>query len=146
MQRWWRIGLVLLVLALAGRSWLTPDPAVDAGGAAPEAPASAGLPDHGIGRAEAPSTAWLPAEARDTLRLIESGGPFPYDRDGTAYQNRERRLPSRPPGHYREYTVTTPGSRDRGARRIVTGGEPPVEFYYTDDHYRSFRRIEVREK
>lgn len=130
MQRWWRIGLVLLVLALAGRSWLAPDLSVDADGARPEAP----------------STAWLPAEARDTLRLIESGGPFPYDRDGTVFQNRERLLPPRPPGHYREYTVTTPGSRDRGARRIVTGGEPPVEFYFTDDHYRSFRRIEVREK
>lgn len=143
MQRWWRIGLVLLVLALAGRSWLTPGPSVDAVGAQPEAPAHAGSPDHGIGRAEAPSAAWLPTEARDTLRLIESGGPFPYDRDGTVFQNRERLLPPRPPGHYREYTVTTPGSRDRGARRIVTGGEPPVEFYYTDDHYRSFRRIEV---
>jgi guanyl-specific ribonuclease Sa len=86
---------------------------------------------------------WLPPEALDTLALIEAGGPFPYDRDGTVFQNREGRLPSQPRGHYREYTVPTPGSRDRGARRIVTGGDPPVEFYYTDDHYRSFRRIEV---
>jgi guanyl-specific ribonuclease Sa len=85
----------------------------------------------------------LPAEARQTLRLIEAGGPFPYDRDGATFQNRERRLPAQPPGYYREYTVTTPGSPDRGARRIVSGGNPPVEFYYTDDHYRSFRRIEV---
>ena len=85
----------------------------------------------------------LPAEAVDTLRSIEAGGPFPYDRDGSVFQNREGRLPAQPRGYYREYTVVTPGSPDRGARRIVSGGEPPAEFYYTEDHYRSFRRIEV---
>jgi len=88
----------------------------------------------------------LPPEAIDTLRSIQAGGPFPYDRDGTVFQNRERRLPSQPRGYYREYTVITPGSPDRGARRIVSGGDPPAEFYYTDDHYRSFRRIEVPEQ
>jgi len=93
--------------------------------------------------ASQPDAAGLPAEARQTLRLIEAGGPFPYDRDGALFQNRERRLPAQPPGYYREYTVRTPGSPDRGARRIVSGGNPPSEFYYTDDHYRSFRRIEV---
>ena len=84
----------------------------------------------------------LPAEARATLRLIAAGGPFSYDRDGTVFQNREGRLPSRPRGYYREYTVETPGSPDRGPRRIVTGGRPPTEFYYTPDHYRSFQAIE----
>lgn len=85
----------------------------------------------------------LPQEAFDTLRLIEAGGPYPYDRDGTVFQNREGRLPSRPRGYYREYTVDTPGSPDRGARRLVTGGNPPSEFFYTDDHYRTFRQIEA---
>jgi ribonuclease T1 len=81
----------------------------------------------------------LPREARETLALIRAGGPFPYARDGVVFANREGRLPRAPRGTYREYTVKTPGSRDRGARRIVhaAGGE----FYYTADHYRSFRRI-----
>jgi guanyl-specific ribonuclease Sa len=88
-----------------------------------------------------PATA-LPAEARETLRLIDAGGPFPYRRDGITFQNREGRLPDQPRGYYREYTVPTPGSRDRGARRIVTGAKPPVVFYYTADHYKSFRKVE----
>jgi ribonuclease T1 len=87
----------------------------------------------------------LPAEARATLTAIETGGPFRYDRDGSVFQNRERRLPDRPQGYYREYTVDTPGSPDRGARRIVTGGDPPEVYYYTDDHYRTFRRVEARD-
>ncbi len=81
----------------------------------------------------------LPPQARDTLELIESDGPFPFDRDGVVFQNREGLLPSEERGYYREYTVVTPGSNDRGARRIVTGAEG--ELYYTDDHYDSFRRI-----
>lgn len=81
----------------------------------------------------------LPSEARDTLALIKQGGPFPYKRDGVVFGNRERRLPSRPSGYYREYTVPTPGARDRGARRIVAGTEG--EYYYTDDHYNTFGRI-----
>lgn len=89
----------------------------------------------------------LPAEALHTLALIKRGGPFPYRRDGTAFRNREKRLPLQPRGYYTEYTVTTPHSRDRGARRIVAGrGEardPATsgEYYYTDDHYNTFRRI-----
>jgi len=86
----------------------------------------------------------LPTQARDTHRLIHAGGPFPYDKDGTVFGNRERLLPGRPRGFYREYTVRTPGSRDRGARRIVCGGEPPDKpevCYYTADHYASFSRI-----
>ena len=81
----------------------------------------------------------LPQEARHTLALIEKGGPFPYERDGIVFGNREGLLPKRARGYYHEYTVKTPGSRDRGARRIVAGG--PGEFYYSDDHYRTFRRI-----
>jgi ribonuclease T1 len=84
------------------------------------------------------STADLPKEARETLDLVRRGGPFPYRKDGATFGNFERRLPIRSRGYYREYTVPTPGARDRGARRIVAGGG---EYYYTDDHYRSFRRI-----
>jgi len=82
----------------------------------------------------------LPREARETLRLIRQGGPFPYRKDGTVFGNRERRLPIRSVGYYREYTVRTPGSKDRGARRIVAGSN--AELYYTDDHYQSFRRVQ----
>jgi ribonuclease T1 len=81
----------------------------------------------------------LPPEAARTLALIERGGPFPYRRDGAVFGNRERRLPAREQGYYREYTVPTPGAKDRGARRIVAGRGS--EYYYTDDHYDSFRRI-----
>ncbi len=90
----------------------------------------------GIGLAE------LPAEARETLKLIDVGGAFPYRRDGVVFQNRERRLPEQPRGYYREYTVPTPGSSDRGARRIVAGDKPPLVFYYAADHYKSCCRIQ----
>jgi ribonuclease T1 len=101
----------------------------------------------------------LPGEARQTLQLIQRGGPYPYERDGTTFGNYEKLLPAAPRGHYREYTVTTPGLSHRGARRIVVGCErqrPAAVaagmlklaycrdggvFYYTADHYRSFRRI-----
>jgi guanyl-specific ribonuclease Sa len=83
----------------------------------------------------------LPAEARETLELIARGGPFPYRKDGSEFRNREQNLPAAPRGYYREYTVPTPGSPDRGARRIVAGGTPPSVWYYTDDHYRSFRPV-----
>jgi ribonuclease T1 len=89
----------------------------------------------------------LPEQARQTLALIRQGGPYPYRKDGTVFGNREGRLPRQPRGYYTEYTVPTPGSRDRGARRIVAGkgaaGDPAAsgEYYYTDDHYRTFRRI-----
>ena len=81
----------------------------------------------------------LPPEAKSTLTLIKQGGPFPYPKDGTVFGNREGRLPARARGYYREYTVKTPGSRDRGARRIISGASG--EFYYTDDHYNTFRLI-----
>jgi ribonuclease T1 len=81
----------------------------------------------------------LPQEARKTLELIRQNGPYPYRQDGRVFGNREQRLPSKSRGYYREYTVPTPGAHDRGARRIVAGRDG--EYYYTDDHYGSFRRI-----
>ena len=82
---------------------------------------------------------FLPREAIQTLALIQKGGPFPHQRDGVVFGNREKNLPPRERGWYREYTVKTPGARDRGARRIVAGRDGTL--YYTDDHYRSFKRI-----
>jgi ribonuclease T1 len=90
------------------------------------------------------SLAQLPAEAQKTHQLILAGGPFPHSKDGTVFRNRERALPAQPRGYYYEYTVDTPGSRDRGARRIVCGGRPPTQpkaCFYTGDHYASFRQI-----
>jgi ribonuclease T1 len=81
----------------------------------------------------------LSTDARHTVELIRKGGPFPYERDGAVFGNREKLLPSRERGWYREYTVKTPGAGDRGARRIVAGRDGTL--YYTDDHYRSFKRI-----
>jgi ribonuclease T1 len=86
--------------------------------------------------------ATLPAQAADTVRAIHSGGPFPFPRsDGAVFSNRERRLPHQMKGYYHEYTVVTPGARDRSTRRIITGGSPltnPFQYFYTGDHYDSF--------
>lgn len=82
-------------------------------------------------------------ELQHTLSLIRQGGPYPHAQDDTVFQNRERLLPQQPRGYYREYTVRTPGLSHRGARRVVTGGQPPEVYYYTEDHYRSFRKLEV---
>lgn len=89
---------------------------------------------------------FLPAEAVDTLRLIEQRGPYPYRQDDGIFGNREGRLPRQARGYYREYTVETPGSPDRGARRIITGGQPPIEYFYTADHYGSFRRFTLDDR
>ena len=85
----------------------------------------------------------LPQEVRQTLDLIRRGPPFPYAKDGAVFRNYEKRLPGQPRGYYREFTVRTPGSRNRGARRLVVGGPPATsaEVYYTADHYESFARI-----
>ena len=85
----------------------------------------------------------LPKAGQVTYELIRSGGPFPFDKDGMVFGNRERQLPAQSRGFYREYTVTTPGARDRGARRIVCGGpaRAPQACYFTADHYASFRKI-----
>jgi ribonuclease T1 len=82
----------------------------------------------------------LPAEAQRTVELVRRGGPFPYRRDGVVFENREGRLPPRARSYYHEYTVPTPGQHDRGPRRLIVGRND--EFYYSDDHYRSFRRVE----
>jgi ribonuclease T1 len=117
------------VVALAGCGQAAQNQGIRASASASSV--SGGLPTVDAGQ--------LPAEARKTLELIDSGGPFPYKQDGAVFQNRERLLPARARGYYHEYTVPTPGSPDRGARRVIVGG--PGERYYTDDHYRSFRRI-----
>jgi len=85
----------------------------------------------------------LPPEARATLAAIRNGGPHPYGKDGSVFGNREGLLPRQPRGYYTEYTVPTPGARNRGARRIVAGGDPrrSGEYYYTHDHYQTFLRI-----
>jgi ribonuclease T1 len=114
------IGLVVLVVA----GWFVR-----------EASTGTALPGDRSGlQVKALST--LPREAADTWRLIEKGGPFKSNRDGVVFENREKRLPAKPGSYYREYTVPTPGSNDRGARRLVHGQER--ELYYTDDHYVSF--------
>lgn len=103
------------------------------------ATAAAGARQDAHGKSPVVALSDLPAEARETLRLIRRGGPFPYARDGAVFGNREGLLPRAARGSYREYTVPTPGRHDRGARRIV--GSAGGEFYYTADHYRSFHRI-----
>jgi ribonuclease T1 len=144
------LPLVLFAMALAGLlsacGGLTADagrsPSASASG--PAASASAASTSASAGRAN-PSrlpevkASQLPREARDTLALIARGGPYPYSRDGVVYSNFEKILPARPSGYYHEYTVPTPGSSDRGARRIVAGKQG--DSYYTDDHYASFRFI-----
>jgi ribonuclease T1 len=103
------------------------------------------VPRASIGKAPPPSdiaAQALPAEARATLERIRAGGPFPYERDGVVFGNRERILPPRSRGYYHEYTVPTPGVKSRGARRIVCGDSLTLaECYYSEDHYQSFRRI-----
>jgi len=160
-RRWpWVVGLLLL-LAVAGGVWhqrgqiATPSaapPAIES----PDRPDDRGLrsrplelpppadsalpPPPAQERPASPSAA-VPPQAQQTLRLIAQGGPFPHRQDGSVFGNREGHLPRQPQGHYREYTVDTPGLNHRGARRIVAGGQPPREFWYTDDHYASFRPI-----
>lgn len=111
--------------------------------------AGSAVPDRSAQARETPigsvALGQLPPEAQTTDRLIRAGGPFPYAKDGTVFGNRERLLPVKPRGFYREYTVPTPSARNRGAKRIVCGGRQPAQpeaCFYTDDHYASFRRIE----
>ena len=109
--------------------------------------AAAACESHALDDMPWAAAAELPLEARQTLALIKHGGPFPYRKDGSVFGNFERLLPERPRGYYREYTVPTPAARDRGGRRIVAGrghtGDVRTsgEYYYTADHYRSFRKI-----
>jgi ribonuclease T1 len=119
------VGLIIALIT-AGLVWLT-----QGYSHTPVADPDSGLPIVKV--------ADLPPEAAKTLSLIDAGGPYPYDTDGITFENREGILPAKDEGYYREYTVETPGSDDRGARRIVTGSNG--ELYWTDDHYSSFSRI-----
>ena len=143
------VTVVLAVFALlvtgcsTGVAEKTSTPSVAASTAVNDSAASA--PDASLAPTTATSSlptvrvSQLPPQAVTTLELIEEGGPFPYERDGVTFQNREGILPSRPQGFYSEYTVVTPGSKDRGARRIVAGDDGSR--FYTDDHYDSFREV-----
>lgn len=133
-MRYWKPLLVLAIVVAAllwNRQAHMPAPAVPSTGTAASA--------NGGNRNALP--AFLPPEARDTLALIAQGGPFPHGQDGVVFGNYEGLLPREPRGYYHEYTVETPGAHNRGTRRIITGGTPPAAYYYTDDHYRSFRRF-----
>lgn len=120
--------LAVLVALAVGQRWL---------------PAGVFAP-HGQAQTAAADLARFPVEERqaidDTIALLKAGGPFPYRKDGSEFSNREGRLPQEGPGYYREYTVATPGSPDRGARRIVSG--QAGEIYYTRDHYQTFIRLD----
>jgi ribonuclease T1 len=161
------LGTVVAVVAALVLWWTQGGPATDpdptagdraadtssSSPASPNSPGSSGSLDAGSPGDPGPSdpgtdpasglpvvpVAELPPEAHETLELIDAGGPFPFDRDGLTFENREELLPDRPRGYYAEYTVETPGSADRGARRIVTGDGG--EYYWTQDHYASFERI-----
>jgi ribonuclease T1 len=107
------------------------------------APASAAQTGPNCPVSSTPLPAYLPPEACDTLTRIVDRGPFQHRQDGVVFGNYEGLLPPEPRGYYHEYTVETPGADNRGARRIIVGGNPPEVYYYTDDHYRSFRRFEM---
>lgn len=142
----WLLWLLGIALLLAWQHW-SRDPVQD------PAPTVVGSPDRSgtatpTGTVPKPDVrsspsarlpAFLPAEARDTIILIQRGGPFLHQQDGGVFGNREGHLPGKPRGWYHEYTVDTPGLSDRGTRRIITGGNPPQIWYYTSDHYDSFR-------
>jgi guanyl-specific ribonuclease Sa len=135
-RRLWGAALILVgAIVLNAALRLAPEPATDG----PAPPAASTTTQAGASTLPA----FLPAEARDTIALIQRGGPFPHPQDGQVFGNRERLLPARERGWYREYTVATPGLRHRGERRIVTGGRPPAEWWYTDDHYASFRAFDA---
>ncbi|MDE2408652.1 MAG: ribonuclease [Xanthomonadaceae bacterium] len=144
-------AFVLLLIALAGFWWMQHHPATPAGlagsAALPQVAAASTATSSPAARTPPTSQAslpeFLPPEARITLALIQQGGPYPHRQDGSVFGNFEGHLPRQPRGWYHEYTVDTPGARNRGTRRIITGGNPPREWYYTDDHYASFRRFEV---
>ena len=117
-----------------------PSPSSDSASESPKPQAGQGLaPDSPTTALRTVRVSELPSQAVDTLRLIAAGGPFPYSKDGATFSNREGILPRKPKGFYEEYTVKTPGSQDRGARRIVSGRDGSR--FYTSDHYSSFREV-----
>ncbi len=145
MMRRRTLAAVAILLALTVFFWpktatqqvALPAPSAAGSGSVPIAlpPSASPVPD--------PLPSFLPREARETVAAIQRGGPFPHRQDGAVFGKREGRLPRRQRGFYREYTVATPGVKHRGARRIVTGGDPPQSWHYTDDHYHSFRAFDM---
>ena len=131
-------GLLLAIVILAVLAWVS-RPATDQSSAL-SAPGQVVDASPALRAGTLPS--FLPAEAGPVIRRTQSGAPFQHRQDGSVFGNREGRLPGHARGYYREYTVPTPGLSHRGARRIVTGGDPPREWYYTGDHYHSFRRFQ----
>ena len=143
---WWVLSITLL---LAWRYWphetlQYPAPPVATTQASGRAPASVEYPAPPSERSlpDARLPAFLPAEALHTIALIQRGGPFTHQQDGSVFGNREGHLPTKPRGWYHEYTVETPGLSHRGTRRIITGGIPPHVWYYTSNHYDSFRAFD----
>ena len=139
--------IVALLLIAAALLWprLTSSPDVPATAVGASDPQARSSTVHPSERQTATGTTlpdFLPREAHDTIRLIAAGGPFPHRQDGSVFGNREGHLPFKPRSYYREYTVATPGLGHRGARRIVTGGNPPQVWYYSDDHYDSFQAFD----
>lgn len=136
------VALVVLGLLLlwgdAEEEKVPPSPAATSTSTSARTPSASRDPETGL---PVVTLAALPPEAKRTVELIERGGPFPYAKDGSVFGNRERLLPVRRSGWYREYTVPTPGEDDRGARRIVTG-DGDRQLFWTDDHYASFARIQ----
>jgi ribonuclease T1 len=125
------LALLVAVVVLLGVRLLAGSTGSTVGAGSKVTAGTSGLPTIRVGS--------LPTEAQHTVQLIAAGGPFPYPRDGIVFANREGILPSEASGYYREYTVVTPGSSDRGARRVIAGRGG--EEYYTDDHYASFQEI-----
>jgi ribonuclease T1 len=143
--RWPLLALVALI-ALLGIGYAvsavhhgSPRSTTSASSSSHDGPPASG--NGGQGSAADVPLSSLPPQASATVALIRHGGPYPYRQDGVVFENAERHLPTEPRGYYHEFTVPTPGSPDRGARRIITGGDG--EFYYTADHYESFRRVDV---
>lgn len=139
LQRLWRLVLMVAAVVLAGFilvKSITPFYSMQ-GATQTQVQVAAGPLLPGSPHADNP-------QLQHTLKLILQGGPYPYRQDNGIFHNRERLLPQQQPGYYREYTVPTPGASDRSTRRVVTGGNPPEIWYYTQDHYRSFIRLEVQ--
>jgi ribonuclease T1 len=141
-----KYGWIVLIAAFALVFWLgqqsaKPDISHASTSSASDSSLTTQIPQSTQETTASPLPSFLPREAHDTLDLIARGGPFPHRQDGVAFQNREKRLPKKARGYYREYTVATPGLNHRGAKRIVTGGDPIEVYYYTDDHYDSFREF-----
>jgi ribonuclease T1 len=141
-RRWRRpqIALVALVAAVAVGYGVNAARSHDAH----PGPSSSSSPSSSGGSSSSKATvalSSLPPQVTQTVRLIKAGGPFPYSQDGVVFDNNEHLLPAHPRGYYHEYTVVTPGANDRSTRRIVTG--QAGEFYYTDDHYESFRPVDI---